>query len=339
MKRLLTATLACLLLLSGCARDRGLYQRFSRTFYGAFDTVVALTCYAEGAEAFENAAAEFETELWRLHGIFDRYEKHPGIVGLWDLNHAGGEWIQVEPELYDLLEDCAQYVQVDGGGVNIALGNVLEIWHDFRAEGTAVPDADALRAAALHADSGAIEMDPDSGRVRLADPEMTLDLGAVAKGWAVERLAQYMEKVCPDFLIDAGGNVRAGMREHDKKDVWMIGLTDPEDPSGLLLKLHLRDLSAVTSGGYQRYYEVDGVRYHHIIDPETLMPADHLAQVTILAEDSGLADYLSTALFVRNYEEGRAIVEALDGVEAVWVLNDGTVQMTDGAQALVVTEK
>lgn len=334
MRRMAALLLCLALLLGGCAPRRAAGQRFSRTYYDVFDTVITLTCLAEDEAAFADAAAEFEALLRRLDGVFDRYEPHAGVAGLWALNAAAGEWVAVEPELFELLEACAAWRALDGGRVNIALGGVLELWREYREAGEALPPLAALQRAAAHADPDAIELDAAGGRVRLRDAEMQIDLGAVAKGWSVARLAELLDARCPDYLIDAGGNVRAGTRALDGGDAWRVGIADPAQPGSVLLVLELTGLSAVTSGGYQRYYELDGVRYHHLIDPDTLMPADFVAQVTILTADSGLADYLSTAVFLLPLEAGRALIEGLDGVEAIWVLNDGEIQMTEGAAAL-----
>ena len=335
MNKLTALLLGLTLILCGCTAPRESWQRFSQVYYDAFDTVIVLTVYAESEADFRAAASDFEAELLRLDAIFDAYEPHEGVSGLWALNRAEGAWTAVEPELLALLEQCREWRALGGERVNIALGGPLQLWHDCREAGVELPTLEALRSAAAHADMDDIELDPEGGRVRLRDAEMRLDLGAVAKGWAVERLAKRLEARCPDYLINAGGNVRAGKRDHDARGAWRVGITDPSAPEALLGALDLREMSAVTSGGYQRYYEVDGVRYHHLIDPDTLMPANYMAQVTILTEDSGLADYLSTTAFLLPMAESRALVERLDGVEAIWVCNDGTIEMTEGASALM----
>ncbi len=337
MKKVLALLCSLTLLLGGCAAPAR-YQRYSRVFLEAFDTVITLTCYAPDQAACDRAASAFEEELWRLDAVFDRYEPHEGISGLFALNEAAGEWLPVEEELYALIEQCLAWRSLDGGRVNIALGDVLELWHQYREEGVSLPPMAELTSAAAHADLDQIQLDEAGHRVLLGNPEMSLDLGAVAKGWSVERLARLLDGLCPDYLIDAGGNVRAGTRAHDDRDAWLVGVTDPRSPSELLTTLRFTSLSAVTSGGYQRYYEVDGVRYHHLIDPDSLMPSDRFLQTTVLAEDSGLADYLSTALFLLPLEEGRALVEGLEGVEAIWVLPDGYTEFTKGVAALTAEE-
>ena len=337
--RKLTAPLVILaLLLCGCTAGEKNWQRFSRTYYDAFDTVITLTCLAESEAVFTEAVDEFEAGLLRLDAVFDAYEPHEGVSGLWALNHASGAWVSVEPELLSLLEQFWEWRALGETRVNIAMGNVLQIWHDYREAGVALPPEEALRDAAALADMDAIELDAANGRVRLGDPALILDLGAVAKGWSVERLAGSLQKRCPEYLINAGGNVRAGGRTHDSIHTWRVGITNPMQPETYLRVLDLTDMSAVTSGGYQRYYEVDGVRYHHLIDPDTLMPANFVAQVTVLTKDSGLADYLSTTAFLLPYEESRALIERLEDTEAIWVLNDGTIQTTDGARALIERE-
>ena len=230
------------------------------------------------------------------------------------------------------------------GRVNVAMGAVLRLWHDAREAGVALPDEAALREAAEHVDMSQVILDEQAGTVYFADPELSLDLGAVAKGYTAERVAQWMlDSDMPSFIISAGGNVRCGQKPLDGRARWGVSIQDPGPADGLpgtgyMDVLYLTNLSVVTSGDYQRYYTVDGVRYHHLIDPDTLYPGRHMRAVTIVTQDSGLADALSTAVFLMPYEQGRAFVEALDGVEAYWVLLDGSVQCTDGLRAMLASQ-
>ena len=166
--------------------------------------------------------------------------------------------------------------------------------------------------------------------VYLRDPEMSLDVGAVAKGYATEKVAQLLEKQGYDHVtINAGGNVRTiGLKPGGEK--WNIAVTNPDTSSAqeFVDVARVGSAAMVTSGVYQRFFEYEGRRYHHIIDKDTLMPEQRYLSATILAKDSGYADALSTAVFNMDYEKGRAFVDGLDGVEALWVLNDKSVQAT-----------
>ena len=165
---------------------------------------------------------------------------------------------------------------------------------------------------------------------------MKLDDGAVAKGYATELVAQMLlASDMPSFIISAGGNVRMGNPPADGRAKWGVGIQDPDGAvlglSDIVETLYLTGCSVVTSGDYQRYYVVDGQRYHHLIDPDTLMPDTDFRSVSIITEDSGYADLLSTAAFLMPYEESRAFIDSLDGVEAIWLFPDGSKKMTFGA--------
>lgn len=334
LKRVLPfAALFLLLLLCGCESAAPRAEKYSTTYFDTFDTLITLTGYAESREAFDAADAEVKALFDRLHAVFDKYEPHDGVQGVWALNHAGGKKIEIEPELMELLTLSIERADETDYRVNIGMGAVLELWSEYREAGVALPPMEALKEADKHSSWGLI-MDTEEGTAQLTDPDTRMDLGAVAKGYAVEQAAKLLKEIMPSYLIDGGGNIRMGDKPLDGRDTWTIGITDPEaalnGEQKMLMKLNLTDTSAVTSGGYQRYYTVDGEKYHHLIDPDTLMPAAYCQQVTIVTEDSGLADFLSTSAFLMPYEASRALIDGMDGVECVWVLMDGTVEMTSG---------
>ena len=325
--------LAVLALAGGCAQQN---QKYSVVYWDVFDTVVTITGYASSQAQFDQAAEAAHAELVRLDALFDCYEEHPGVNGVWALNHAQGQPLKVDGELIDLIDFCAQYYETARRRVNIALGRVLAVWSRYRQEGVALPGMDELSEAARDADPGLIEIDREAGAVRLAG-DFALDLGAVGKGYAVERAAQLLDTLMPSYLIDAGGNIRAGTAPLDGRSGWSVGLLDPVSArSGgqdILSVVEVAGLCVVTSGGYQRYYTVDGVDYHHIIDPDTLMPGGDFLQVSVVARDSALADYLSTALFLMDYESGLELVDSLNEVGAIWVTEDGQMRASAFAAA------
>jgi thiamine biosynthesis lipoprotein len=172
---------------------------------------------------------------------------------------------------------------------------------------------------------------------------MSLDVGAVAKGFAAEIVArELMAEGLKSGIINAGGNMRIIGKPLDGiRGLWGIGIQDPDkfilsdDYSNLLDIVFVKDTSVVSSGVYQRYYVVDDIMYHHLIDPDTLMPGEHNKAVTVVTEDSGLADLLSTVVFLMPYQRGREFVESLDDVDAVWVMEDGRVEATDGMKRML----
>lgn len=330
----LLCALLALLSLTGCAAKK--QEKYSMQFFGAFDTVIQIMGYAGSEAEFTAAAEKAQAEFVRLHEIFDRYNEYEGVNNLRRVNErAGRAPVQAEPELIELLLFCRERQREYPGRVNVAMGAVFDLWHEYCEAGAAIPPMDALTAAAAHCDMDDVILDETAGTVYFADPELKLDVGAVAKGWAAERAAKVLEESgLASYLINAGGNVRAGGAPKDGRLYWGVSVQDPDDAQGGLDVLYFTNGSAVTSGDYQRYYEVNGRRYHHIIDPETLMPSEYLRAVTVWTEDSALADFLSTTLFLTPYEDGRALVDSLAGVEALWVLPDGTVSMTDGMRAM-----
>ncbi len=306
-KRIMALVLTCVLALQ--LTSCGGPHKYTATWYDAFDTVVSLTGYADNQAAFDRIAERAHQEFLRLHRIFDRYTPRDGVNGVYAYNQ--GALTTPAPELVELLAFCDSLYEKTGRRMDPRLGAVLEIWHTYREQGTKVPPLSVLKAA--------------------AQDRTKLDLGAVAKGWAVERVADLIRADMPSFLIDAGGNIRAGDPPLDGRHYWTVGVQDPER-GGVVARLAIANLAVVTSGGYQRYYEVDGIRYHHLIDPDTLMPGGECLQATILCEDSGLADYLSTAAFLLPYEQALALIDAMDSVDGIWVRENGVVTMTDGAK-------
>ena len=338
MKRILACMLIAVLLLTASCAAVGAesYQKYRYTFFGCFDTVVIFTAYTRDQAEFQTYAGLVESEMLRYHRIFDKYNAYEGVNNLYLVNQSAGKApVAAEPELMDLLVTVRGWRERYGGALNPAMGAVLELWHDAREEGVSLPDEAALREAAEHMDYDQVVLDEEAGTVYFEDPALSLDVGAVAKGYAAQRTAETLrENGLDSFLLNAGGNVVCGGKPLDGRDFWVGGV---EDLDGVSTRetLGAVNLSIVTSGDYQRYYTVDGVNYHHLIDPETLYPAAHMHAVTILHPDSALGDFLSTTAFLLPYEESRALIESIPDAQAMWTLMDGTEEMTDGFGELI----
>jgi thiamine biosynthesis lipoprotein len=331
-----------LLLLAGffsaCGKTDEDITRYEASFLDLFDTQSTIVGYYDDKQEFEEQVNYIYDETKIYHQLFDRYNNYEGINNLKTVNDmAGIEPVQVDQKIIDLLKYSKVIYELTDGKVNIAFGSVLEIWHDYRdmgiynPEDAQVPPMDQLLEASLHSDINQVIIDEEAGTVFLEDPKMSLDVGAIAKGYAVEQVAQSLIKDMgtDSLLISLGGNVRAiGYKDH-LSTPWNVGVKD-DGTRGILHTMNLLNQSLVTSGNYQRYYVVDGIRYHHIIDPATLMPADHYVSVTILAADSGLADGLSTMAYILPLAEAKAKIEEIEGAEAIFVMKDGTLEYTDG---------
>ena len=324
------------LLCGGCQAEKA-PQKFSASFYDAFDTVIIVTGYADSQEAFDAVYNQAKDMFLHYHRIYDGYKAYEGVHNLYYVNkNAANGPVPAEPELIDLLLYMKDLQPRLLGRVNVAMGAVLRYWHECREAGEALPEERLLRAYGNHVNFDDVIIDESAGTIYFADPYLSLDLGAVAKGYATEIVASWLlTSEMPSYIISAGGNVRCGEKPRDGRARWGVGIQDPEETlfstaNSIKDVVYLTDMSVVTSGDYQRYYVVDGVRYHHIIDPDTLFPSAYMRQVTVVTRDSGYADALSTMLFLLPYEEGRAFVDSQPDVEAYWVLNDGSVEFTDG---------
>ena len=341
MKRLICVCLALLLLMTGCD-GLGAPAQYSELYVDTFDTVVQLVAYDSDEQHFREQAEEFHRLLQEYDRLYDIYTAYDGVNNLYEVNRqAGVAPVKVDDRILDLLEFGKEVYTLSGGKVNIAAGAVLSLWHQARTAGlndpanAALPDASALAEAAKHTAIEDVVIDRQAGTVFLRDPAMSLDVGAIAKGYATEQLCLWIERnAWSQAAVSAGGNVRTVGSKGDGTP-WVIGVENPnrDDKQAYVATLCLTGQALVTSGDYQRTYTVDGVLYHHIIDTATCMPADYVHSTTVLCDDSGLADALSTALFLMPVTDGQALVASLDGVEALWVTDDYQTIMTDGFEA------
>ena len=337
---LFTLILILSMIISGCgqtAQEKEKIQ-YTKTYMDVFDTVTTIIGREESEEVFQKNAEQIHAALLTYHQLFDIYNEYDGVANLKTVNDlAGKEAVVVDEKILDLLLLCKEEAELTNGAVNVALGSMLDLWHEARTEGIAdpenanLPDRDALEEAMLHTDISKVIIDEEAKTVRFADEDLKLNVGAIAKGYATEKA---IEGINGNYLLSVGGNVRVTGPKTDEGTPWIVGIQDPDKLDSYCYKLAVTGGSVVTSGDYQRFYEVDGKRYHHIIDPETLMPAAYYRSVTVLCEDSGRADALSTALFNLPLEKGKELAKTA-GVEVLWIPVSGDVVMTDGMENMI----
>lgn len=341
MRKAILLILMVSLVLGGCQQlPQSNSKQYTATFLTLFDTVTIIVGTAETEEDFHAKAQKIHDDLLFYHQRFDIYNDYDGISNLKTINdHAGDAPVTVDETVIALLKDCKRYYSLTDGKVNAAMGSVLSLWHDARTDGlrdpvnAQLPKMDALTEAAKHTDFDKVVIDETACTVVITDAQVSLDVGAIAKGWATQRAA---EKAPAGMLISVGGNVCATGPKKEDGTPWVIGIQDPDNSSENLHTIYVTSGSVVTSGDYQRTYSVDGKRYHHIIDPETCMPSEYWRSVTVVCADSGLADALSTALFLLPLEQGMALA-AQNDAEVIWIDTAGEEYMTDGFREMIRT--
>lgn len=359
MKKILSLLLSVLMVLgiSGCAQtgpgnpvnpEEPQKQKFTKSFIDYFDTASTIVGYDYSQEEFDEKIALIEEQLEHFHKLYDIYNHYDGVTNVYDLNkNAGTAPVEVDEDIILLFEFCREMYDLTGGKTNYAMGSVLSIWHNYREDGNSdyanakVPPTEDLEEAAKHCNIDDVIIDRENSTVFFADPMLKVDVGAIGKGYATERIAKTLEEMGVDnYTLNIGGNIRTIGTKGDGTG-WVAGIQNPDLTSeqGFILRVNFSSLALVTSGSYQRYYYVGDTKYHHIIDPETLFPKDTFTAVSILTPDSGLADAVSTACFNLTLEEGMALIESIENTEAMWVEPDGTVHFSSGFEAFVVPEE
>ena len=333
-KSFLFCFLTLLLLFSFCVGATSCTQKdpvtSNRVFYEYFDTVSVFYDYTGmSTEKFNLLAKSVEASLEHYHRLFDIYNEYDGLTNLATVNRMAGEGsVRVDSAIIGLLDFCIDMYKLTDGKVNVMMGSVLSLWHDLRAEGERIPTSEELSERGAHISIDLLRINKEESTVEITDPLARLDVGAIAKGYTAQLIKdELVHQGYSGLVLDLGGNICTVGTKPDGSG-WQSAIRNPlytkgEDGDRYVRTLDLSDSALVTSGVYERYYTVDGVRYHHIIDPDTLMPESRYLSVSVHTDDSGVADALSTALFNMDESEARDLVDRFADVEATFVLNSG----------------
>lgn len=330
-------SLTASLLLAGCSQNTmpvsqtGLY----------FDTVITITLY-------DRLSADRSSEI--LRQCFTLCQDYENMLSrtkegsdIWRINHAAGIPVDVHPETVRILQEALYYCGETDGALDITIAPLSDLW-DFSSENLtaagrktspAPPAQSRIRELLPHVDYRNVRI--DGAAVTLTDPDAALDLGCIAKGYIADRLKEYLlSQGIRSALIDLGGNLLALGSKPDGSD-FILGIRRPfDDRNRSMVSLPVSDDSLVSSGVYERYYELDGVRYHHLLNTRTGLPENNgLLGVTILSDSSAEGDILSTACFLLGPEKGMAYVESLPGIEAVFITEDYEIHASSGLSGLL----
>lgn len=318
MKKVLVLLL--LICLVGC-KTNNTYEKY---YYTYFDTVSVIKSYSSDDEnTFNDKCSQIEKLLLKYHNYFDTFEDHD-VNGLYKINaNAGKTAIKIDEELFTFLEFGKDIYYKTNGKTNIMMGALTSIWKDSINNKT-LPNDDDLNNASKHIDIESLVLDKDNMSAYISDENARIDVGSISKGY-VCNLIKDMDLDLDGYSVSLGGNVLLIGKKNDGS-LYKVGIKDPFKENSILEKFELSDTSLVTSGNYERYFEKDGVKYHHIIDPSTLYPSMYYASVTVIYPDSAICDGLSTALFSLSVKEGKGILKQYPDIQVIWVYLDGSIE-------------
>lgn len=329
MKKLITCGL-CLALLTavftGCAKKP---EPISQTGF-MLDTVVRIDVFDNENKAILDGSFE---KIKEYEKIFSRTDPESE---LWAINNRSSQTVEVSEPMRELLEKGLYYCDISDGALDITIAPLSELW-DFKNSEHSVPAESAIEEARKSCDYRTVSL---SGNVlTFSNPDTKLDLGALAKGYIADKVKEYLlENGVSSAIINLGGNVLC-VGEKPGGSAFNIGIRKPF-AQDTIRTVAAKDLSIVSSGVYERYFEENGTLYHHILNPKTGYPyQNELLSVTILSESSLDGDGFSTLVFSLGLEEGMKLINSMDYLEAVFITEDYEIYYSDGAEELLLPEE
>ena len=305
MKKLL---ILLILLLTGCSN-----KYYSKNFF-YMDTVINIKLYDISEKKANEAFEEIDDLYSKYENITNFYSENSELYNLNNTNTE--EYIKISNELYELIEIGLDWYNKSNGLLNINIGSLTQIWHDFRNQSISFPTLEQLNNIDISIDK--IKLKDN----KILNSDFKIDLGSITKGYVTEKAGVYLEnKGINYYIINAGGNVKVGKSD---KGYYNIGIASPINSNEIFYSIKDENISVVTSGGYERFYEYNDTLYHHIINPNTRYPANYMKSVTIIGKNSGICDALSTILFLMDIDSGKEFIKDFD-VSVIWFSNENEV--------------
>jgi thiamine biosynthesis lipoprotein len=291
-------------------------------------TVIEITLIGDHEEKTDKAALQAFQEIKRMeHLMSSRVES--GDV--FRINQSSGkEWVRVSPETIQVIKKAQEVSELSRGGFDITVGPLTELWRKAR-EKKIPPSAEEVKEKLDLVNFKNIKIDRD-GKVFLEKKGMAIDLGGIAKGYAVDRVFDVLRSLgYTNFIVNAGGDLRVGGTKNNQP--WSIGIQNPRDPQKLLARISVSDMAVATSGDYEKFFIYERKRYHHIFDPKNGFPTEGCQSVTIATKDCITADGLATAVFVLGPEKGFSLCQRLNGVQCLIVDREGKIILSPNLKA------
>ena len=287
-------------------------------------TRVAVELWSEDADLATRAMDAVIAEMRRTDELMSTYKPESQLSAV--NAHAFERPVRVDPEIVEVVSRALDFSRLSDGAFDITYASVGYLY-DYRAHQR--PSAEQVTAALPGIDYRQVQVDPGANTIRFLRKGVRIDLGGIGKGHAVDRSIDTLRKLGIEHaMVNAGGDTRLLGDRRGKP--WIVGVRDPRNEGKMVTRLPLEDEAISTSGDYERYFEEDGVRYHHILVPGTGDVARAVRSATVIGPDATLTDGLSTTVFVLGVERGMELVSRLPGVEAVIVDKDGRIFYSDG---------
>ncbi len=289
-------------------------------------TLVTITAVASDKRVGDRAVQAAFDEIKRLEGGISTWRSDSELSRV---NAAAGRYpVPVSRETLELVARSIEIAQLTNGGFNIALGPAIEAWSVIERQ--RIPDERELQQLKPLLDWTRIQVDKEAQTIYLPQQGMQIDVGGIGKGYAADRAVVEMKRVgVIGGVVALSGDIKTFGILPDRRG-FPVGIKHPRREEELIAMIDLNDEAVSTAGDYERFFERDGVRYHHILDPQTLRPARGCQSVTVIAKEGTMADGLDTGIFVLGPEQGMALVERLPGVEAIIIDQEGKITVSSG---------
>lgn len=312
---------SCSFLLIGffIARNSSNEQKTFKRTQILLGTVVEIQIRDEDEQKAENAIKKAFAEVKRIDDLFTTYNEESPV---WKINNNSDTLMKVDDEIYNLLVLCDSVTQLSDGCFDVSLDNLTKAW-GFYSDNPHLPNNTAIDSALNSSGWNNIQL--KENQILTRRKNVGLNFGAIAKGYAVDKAIDVLKNFgIKEALVNAGGEIRVFGND------WLIGIQHPREINSIIKKLKLRDISVATSGDYEQYFEKDGIRYHHIINPKTGYPAKGLQSVSVTNKSNAFADALATAVFVMGKEKGIKLIESINDTEAMIIDDEGKIFYSSG---------
>lgn len=305
--------------------DKTTYKEYTKNYF-YMDTYINIKVNTtKSKKEIDSIFSDIDYLYSSYHNLTDRYNSYEDIINVYYLNEVleNNKEITIDKRLSDIIKLGIEYHDKTNGLFNIAAGNLTSVWKEFIDNCKNLPSNKDLNVNTNIKD---IIL---NNNTYSKQNNIKLDLGGIAKGYVTELVGNYLEENnINSYIINAGGNVKVGKAYN--KDNFVVGITNPDNPSSIFTKLNINNLSVVTSGSYQRYCTLSDKTYSHIIDPITKYPSSYMKSVTVVGLSSSLSDIYSTYLYLLPVEDGLEIVNNTPDIEAIWYIDENNIIKSDG---------